>query len=296
MRAIRAGDTFRVTDDRLEILDDTGELRLVRLVFTKQEALPGRAADLPGTQWALVSDGDEVADGNEFTLAFLDDSLAAGTTACRDFAMKYKAVNERVNFTATSMIGSAAGCPGDTWEPEGRFTTDLSRANEYSVDEKPGKKRLYVRTSRGRTLTFESIPRDVGGISGVEWRLTAFVRSPSEGLESLAKGTKDAVPETEVTVLFEETGLWGSTGCNSYASSTQTEPGGRGEPIVGWDGSVAKDRRTTVTQKGCPDTLGVMEQEQRFMELLPLLERLQLFGNRLAIHTEPSVFILLKAK
>ena len=179
---------------------------------------------------------------------------------------------------------------------EGDFTDTLSWADEYSVKEGEGKPRLRIRTLRGRTLTFESVPRDVGGISGVEWRLTAFVRSPSKGLESLAKGTKDAVPEMEVTALFEETGLWGTTGCNSYASSTLTEPGGRGEPIVGGDGSVAKDRRTTVTQKGCPDTPGVMEQEQRFVELLPFLERVQLFGNRLVIHTEPGVFILFKAK
>ena len=99
-----------------------------------------------------------------------------------------------------------------------------------------------------------------------------------------------------MTLLFDETGFWGSTGCNSYASSTQTKPGEAGDPIVGEDGSVAQDRRTTVTQRGCPEGPMVMEQERHFVELLPFMQRVQVFGDRLAIHTGPGVFLLYQAK
>ena len=190
-KAVIEGKRFRTTQDRLEILDSAGD---VRLVFTKQEDLPGHAAGLPGTQWRLVYEGEEAASGNGFTLAFLDDSLAAGTTDCRDFVSEYKTAKERLDFYATSMIGSTEGCPRSSSRREGRFTNDLSHANEYSVEEGQGKNRLHFRTSRGRSLTLEQLPQTIDSIQGVEWQLTAFATSPKDGTVSLARGTKGRRP------------------------------------------------------------------------------------------------------
>ena len=39
-----------------------------------------------------------------------------------------------------------------------------------------------------------------------------------------------------------------------------------------------------------------MEQEKRFVELLPLIQRVQVFGDHLAVHTEPGVFLLFNAR
>ena len=154
---------------------------------------------------------------------------------------------------------------------------------------------LHFRTSRGRALTFEQLPRAIDGIQGVEWRLTAFVESPGKGPELLPVGNWDAIPGVDVTLQYEGTGLRGSTGCNSYVSSTRKVTDGKLEPTVREDGSVAQDRETTVTEKGCPETPEVMEQEKRFVELLPLIQRVQVFGDHLAIHTEPGVFLLFQA-
>ena len=293
VEAVMEGDRFRATRDRLEILDRAGN---VRLVFTRLEDLPGHAANLTGTQWRLIYDGDGVVERSVFTLAFLEDGLGAGTTACRDFVAKYRTENERIDFSATSMIGSSTDCPAGSGRPEGRFTTDLSRANEYSVEEREAQSLLHFRTSRGRTLIFEELPQGLDSIRDFEWRLTAFVESLRNGSMSLAKGTGDAVPGTEVTLQFDETGLWGSTGCNSYASSTRKGPEGKSGPIVRKDGSVAQELEGSVTQRGCPETPGAMEQESRFLELLPFFQRIQVFGDRLAIHTEPGVFLLFQAR
>ena len=291
--ALVDGERFRATRDRLEILDRGGD---VRLVFTRQEDLPGHAADLPGTQWRLLYDGNEIFDGSEFILAFLTDGLGAGTTSCRDFFTVYRTEKERINFHTTGMIGSTDGCPAGSGNPEGRFTTDLSYAKEYSVEEGHGQGLLHFRTSRGGALTFEQLPRAIDGIQGVEWRLTAFVESPGKGPELLPARNWDAIPGVDVTLQYDETGLRGSTGCSSYVSSTRKGTDGKREPAVLADGSVAQDRETTVTEKGCPETPQVMEQENRFVELLPLIRRVQVFGDHLAIHTEPGVFLLFHAR
>ena len=106
----------------------------------------------------------------------------------------------------------------------------------------------------------------------------------------------DAIPGVDVTLQFDETGLRGSTGCNSYVSSTRKGTDGKRQPAVREDGSVAQDRETTVKERGCPETPQVMEQEKRFVELLPLIQRVQVFGDRLAIHTEPGVFLLFQTR
>ena len=59
---------------------------------------------------------------------------------------------------------------------------------------------------------------------------------------------------------------------------------------------MVQDRETTVTERGCPERPQVMEQEKRFVELLPLIRRVQVFGDHLAIHTEPGVFLLFHAR
>ena len=99
-----------------------------------------------------------------------------------------------------------------------------------------------------------------------------------------------------MTLQFDETGLRGSTGCNSYVSSTRKGTDGKRQPAVREDGSVAQDRETTVKERGCPETPQVMEQEKRFVELLPLIRSVQVFGDRLAIHTEPGVFLLFQTR
>ena len=55
---------------------------------------------------------------------------------------------------------------------------------------------------------------------------------------------------------------------------------------------MALDREMTVTDRNCPKTPGIVEQERRFVKLLLLIKRVQVFGDRLAIHTEPGLFLL----
>ena len=156
LRSLRQSKSFRLVDHRLEMVDEAGN---ARLVFSKQTPLPGTPARLEGTSWRLLSEDDSDNGVRASTLTFLDDQLAEGTTACRDFEASYGISRNSIGFPSMGMTASSSSCSPELRKREGRFTDDLSRANEYSVYQHEGKNRLKIRTSRGRTLAFESVPR-----------------------------------------------------------------------------------------------------------------------------------------
>ena len=82
----------RIVHDRLRIIDGSGD---VALVFFKQGSLAGRPVTLVGTAWQLV-DSDGMCGDGPTTVIFLDDRVAVGTTACRDYQIGYSASNGRI--------------------------------------------------------------------------------------------------------------------------------------------------------------------------------------------------------
>ena len=80
MMALRQSTSFRLFDDGLQMLD---EVENVRLVFLRQEPLPGTAARLEGTTWRLLTEDVPGGDVGTVTLTFLDARLFEGTTVCR---------------------------------------------------------------------------------------------------------------------------------------------------------------------------------------------------------------------
>ena len=277
-RALMQGERFRVTGDRLEILDGAGE---TRLVLVKQAALPGRPVDLVGTGWRLLTEGDGDGGVRASTLAFLDDHLAAGETACRGYVAGYGASEGRVGFPSLSMTGPTESCPDELIQIEGRFTTDLSRVNEYSVHEDAGTSRLRIRTSRGRTLTFEPLPPAVDGIFDGGWSLRTFVEPHEYGSGMWFPRTTDVLVGTEVTISFRKTGVSGSAGCNSYEAPLSVE-----------DASITIGA-LSATEKSCADRTRLMDQERRYLDLLPSMTRFRIYGDRLYIHTDDGMALLL---
>ncbi len=270
-RALGKAKRFRVIGDRLEILDTTGD---ATLVFIKQVALPGNPIDLAGTQWRLLAEGDWEEDAPAVTLVFLDDYRAAGVAACRDYFATYGASEGRIGFPWMSMVGSSyVSCSDEIRRLEGRFTTALSRARDYSVDKDEGSSRLMIRTSRGKTLTFEPLPPAVESIADGNWVLKAFVKvHVTESGMRLLRVT-NPLQGPEITMSFREGGVSGSAGCNSYSAQhsigdeeiTFTSPG--------------------VTRRVCATPDGVMQQETRFLNLLPSLTKFHIYGDRLFIFT-----------
>ena len=283
----RQGQSFRVEGDRLEILDWEGESGLV---FVRQVPLEGEPVDLAGTEWQQVGEDGAGEDVRAATIVFLDDNLAVGITACRGYAAYYQASGGRLKVPSTAMTEyGTSTCDGESRMHEGEFTTDLSRAIEYSVSNEDGTRRLRIRTSRGRTLTFEALGTEFKGVSGGSWGLRAFLTVAKWGDPDAPLLRADRlIPESKVTIRFHRNGASGFGGCNSYSAKLEPE-----ESIAREDGTFAKGLMALESTSAlCLEPPGVDEQEKRFTELIPRFESYRMLGDLLVVHTNDDVVLL----
>ena len=259
------GKRYRLEDDRLEVFDTNGALRLV---FYRQEPLPGQQIDLEGTAWRQMDD-------EAVTLAFLG-GLVAGETACRDLLATYK-LSPRPRFPSIGMRGSGEPCSEEAWASEG-ITDFLSYAWEYSVYEEAGSRRLGMRSSEGDIRIFAPLPQTIANITDdVEWSLTTFVRI---GEHSTLRDT-EVIPGSKVTISFGETGFSGNAGCNNYAGLAKLE-----------DGLMTVDVRSIYREEETCEGRGLMEQEARYLGLLPKLTQYGVYGDALYMRTNDDIFLL----
>ena len=272
-------DRFRISGDRLEILDSEGA---ARLVFVRQVQLPGDLVDLQGTGWRLINQGDARA----ATMSFLDDRLVTGVTACRAYLATYRRTEGGIRFPSKSMLTYTHSCPEDASRMEGEFGDFLTWAREYAVSEEEGSRLLRMRSSRGKTLTFEPLSPTVKDIADAEWTLVAFVELRDEGSGMWNARTTRIVQGTDVTISFDEDGLSGSSGCNSYTGQTTDED----------EAATINVQAFSHTEKVCEGLDGLMEQEERFLDLLPRLERYGTYGDGLFLQTDNHVFLLFEGK
>ncbi|MCY4651728.1 MAG: META domain-containing protein, partial [Dehalococcoidia bacterium] len=140
-RAVRSGRTFQIDGDRLKILDGSGK---VRLIFTRRATLPGQPVELADTQWRMVDEKGDYGDIPPPTLAFLNEHLAAGTTACRDFILDYTVGEDgSLSFSGKGRYGPADSCTEEMVELERSFRRGLS-SDDYAVDDSSGESVLRI--------------------------------------------------------------------------------------------------------------------------------------------------------
>ncbi len=98
--------------------------------------------------------------------------------------------------------------------------------------------------------------------------------------------TTEVVQGTEVTIWFDDHGLGGFTGCNSYEGPAEVE-----------DGSVTIDAQHFFhTAKLCEDPDGLREQEERYLDLVQRVTRYGIYGDALFLQTVNDVFLLFQAE
>ena len=280
--ALREGKTFRLDGDRLQILDEAND---VRLVLLRKTPLPGGPFNLVGTSWRLVEDNDEGVGERSPTLAFLSDYIAAGVTACRAYVVHFRVDDERVRFPAMSMTGTTKGCAEQLLEQEGIYTDQLSLSDDYSVEKTAGGGLLRIRTKNGRVLMFEPLPDMTDGVTEGRWSLTTFIE-PLEAKTGRMRHSRatDVIPETEVTIEFGGNGVSGSAGCNRYGAPIN---------IAGEEVTVGA---ATVTRAWCDDPAGFMDQERLYLDILSRVKDFRIFGDQLAIQTDKGEQLLFQAK
>ena len=270
--------TARVVDDRLHVVDPSGE---VALVFVRQRPLAGRPVDLAGTSWRLLDDDAFYGDGVT-TLVFLHPWAAIGTTVCRDYQIGYTASNGNMRVPYAGMAGSTERCSRDAVRREHEFGEDFGWANEYSVHRVDGSEQLVVRTSRGKTLTFEPFVAPAGAIFVRNWRLIRFLETRSDGSSMRWLTDRDPEAGADITATFSETGIEGSLGCYSYNSRMV---GADGSSMIGPDGEMAVEDVSLSTKNSCDNGTGISSQQQQYLDLVAAAERYHVFEDRLLIVT-----------
>ena len=278
VEAMQQGAKARVVDDRLHIVDRSEE---VVLVFVRQPPLAGRPMDLVGTSWRLVDDDATYGEGAA-TLLFLDSRAATGTTACRDYTVGYTASNGGIRMPYKGMSGSTEPCSRDAIEREHLFIEDFGWANEYSVHQVEGSERLVMRTSKGKTLTFEPLSEPTGAIFDTRWRLTRFLEKHSYGSGLTRPKNTDLVPGADITAAFTGGSIEGSFGCHSYAYRVVGEDGAT---LIGADGTISIDDLALSTENSCDDQVSLLPQQRQYLDFLAAADRYHVFENRLVIVT-----------
>ena len=267
--AIRGGETFQIDDDRLKILDGTGE---VRLVFARRPDLPGEAVELSGTQWRLLDENDDYGDMSLSTLVFLNEHMVAGVTACRSYVADYGSRRRgEVDFREKRTVGSEDTCSEEMIDLERDFLESLSISVEYAVDASSGESTLRMRTVYDELLVFGPLTQvDEDRVFTERWALKGFTKPDRiNSWRTVYSHGTDVIPGTEITISFSENALTGSGECYSYTGSVNIE-----------------DYMTEVldvvdTEKPCENVDGMREQDIRFVDVLERLTSFQIYGDRL---------------
>lgn len=153
IEALGRAAAYRMTDDRLEIANDSGE---TTLVFAIKEQFPMDPRDLVGTEWELLSvNGSPPVEGSEITIAFTEDEIS-GNAGCRGYRGTYRASGDDIYFPELGMTESACPGPEALILQEGDYTTSLEWATNYRISEG----QLEIFTARGEILLYGPVQKE----------------------------------------------------------------------------------------------------------------------------------------
>lgn len=201
--------------------------------------------DLSGRTWVVthLDDGDgrlgETLVGTTLTFAY-DGERVNGTAGCNNYfgpASLDSAV--RIGPLATTLMMCHE--PEGVMEQEQRFLRLLGEIDAVEANQD----RLELRRGERAVVVLVPLPVELGG----SWSLLFY----NNGREALVS----PIPDTEITAIFETGRLRGHSGCNRYTTTYQADAGSlRIPPPAG-------------TRMLCSEPPGLMEQEARYLELLP---------------------------
>lgn len=239
---------------------------------TRQQAEPSQFPTIaprfgpPGATWYLVSlkrdDATVSVLANTTVTAVFDGrGNVTGTAGCNDYRAPYSG-NLSVGTPALAS-GRRCDAPAGVMEQETAYLAALARTRGYEVDQF-----LRLLDERGAVqLTFAPVPAGESvpaRLIGTTWYVTSF--ATPNGTAYSPRGL------TTISLVFGEDGaLYGNAGCN-YLYAPYRLAGGEALSI----GSL----RTTRIHCGIA---GVMDLEQEFLALLPLMTRYSITGDALSL-------------
>jgi heat shock protein HslJ len=302
LEALADAKQYQVQDHRLQIRDGSGNLRLV---MVNKSPLVGDAADLTGTAWRLTSSDGKAPRGMPPTLAFWDEAFVGGTVADYGFVAQYDKWRTGYRIRSLAVTGAETRRVSRIKD---RKVRDILQAiggwDRHAVRDEDGIRLLRVRTGSGSPVDFQELMPAMNQISDAKWRLRSFIEVRRH--EFRAGGppcVENALPGSDIVARFTETSVRGIVDRREYNRDdlglSVVTPGESSA-----DGLAGLDRRGT----GLPDGECLSEDEkdgierdpaaqvERYLELLPKLQRYMIFGDRLVVLTDSHQALLFQAE
>ena len=301
-QALADGSDYQFLGNRLEIRDDSGN---VRLVLVNKSPLVGEAEDLTGTAWRLVSTDGKAPRGAPPTLAFWDEAFVGGTVGDYGFVAQYDKWRTSFRVRSVAVTGaeiSRAFRIADRKLPN--FLQGIGSYGGHAVREEDGIRLLRIRTDQGYPLDFEELMPAVGSISDAVWRLKSFIEVRRDEFRYGGPPcVENVLSGSDIVARFTETTVGGAVGRGEYSrDDLSLSMVRRGESSTA--GLAGLDRWGTGLPDGrCPREDGEETSEQdtagqgeRYLELLPQLRRYMIFGDRLVVLTDSHQALLFQAE
>ena len=207
----------------------------------------GGAAGVSSIQdipWALVSP--------EGPSATFTDGTVAGSTGCNSFTAPYTQDGDALEIGTVATTNMA--CPPPADGVERAYLAALERVASWSREQAE----LTLADADGRPLLRYREASPAGAWTATSVRLPDSVSS--------------TLPGTEITADFgDERKLTGSAGCNTYSATYET------------DGAKITIGDVSATEMACDGPDGIMEQEQAYLDALPLAARYRVEGAMLSL-------------
>ena len=299
--ALADGREYQVLDNRLEIRDGSGKLRLA---MVNKSPLVGVPEDLTGTAWRLVSTDGKTPRGIPPTLAFWDGAFVGGTVADYGFVAQYDRWHPSYRIRSTAVTGAETSRMSRIPDQEVQgFLQGIGSYGGHAVREEGGIRLLRIRTGRGYPLDFEELMPAVNEISDAEWLLRSFIEVRREEYRYGGPPcVENVLPGSDIVARFTETTVSGTVSRREYSRDdlilSMVRPGASTtyglaglDPLFNDlpDGQCPREDGEEASER---DTVG---QAERYLELLPQLKRYTIFGDRLVVLTDSHQALLFQA-
>ncbi len=263
--------SYRMEDGLLTLMDSDGADILVFEEVVRMPDLP-----LVGTDWVLESystGGDAISSlvsGTTITAKFAADGTVTGNSGCNHYGGEYSL--DGTKLSVSSLYSTLMYCtdPG-VMEQEARYMGLLGNVSSYRVESN----RLTLTDETGTDLLIFVQAQEVppAPLAETSWTLESFSLD-GESVSSVIVGTT-------ITAEFSPDGnVTGSAGCNSY---------GAGYEVDGMSLSVSS---LYSTKMNCNRPEGIMEQENRYFNLLTAATGYRIEGDRLDLLDEAGTALL----
>jgi heat shock protein HslJ len=144
---------YQIKDNQLELAGASGD---VRLVYERKVEFAMNPADLIDTTWQLTSlNGEQLTDGAEITISFINGQELEGFAACREYTASYEVEGDNIRFPMLSMGGENCFDDPELLDAESKYIDIFGRVINYKLNES----RLEFISVRNEILTFEPLQK-----------------------------------------------------------------------------------------------------------------------------------------